>query len=208
MPYLTGDEPDGECNVSIIIPNDARIRQALVGAISELSYAHMWESFGSISPTDTASLMLAAFSTLQIDCTTEEPLMLVSAYRNTGMTVQDNVTTRLTGLSTVQLDTGQWDSDNDRVIIDQDGLYISAVWARSPVAQNNLSCHILVNSTEAFGNSWVSGAGQNAVQTVPGLLPLADGDVLEFWVTLRGTTTVLPAFGKLGFLIFRLGNLS
>jgi hypothetical protein len=208
MPYLTGDEPDGECSVSIIIPNDARIRQALVGAISELSYPHMWEQFGDLSAGDTASLMLASFSTLQIECIGEQPIMIVSAHRTTAMTVTSNVAAKLTALNVVPFDTGQWDAGNNWVLIDSDGLYIAAIFAASGIANSGLLSEIRVNSSGVVGERIPPFSGLTAQTS--SLMPLAllEGDVVEFWVTVNGGTSLATLFNRLGFLIYRLGNLA
>jgi hypothetical protein len=208
MPYLTGEQPDGFCNLSIQIPNAEAIRAAAAGALAELGEAHHWEQYGSMSPDDVASLMLSAFSTLQIECLAEFPSMIVSAHRTTAMNVTSNVPVKLTSLNVVPFDTGQWVAGNNWVLIDSDGLYIAAIFAASGVANTGLFCEIRVNSNGVVGNriAPVSGAFAETSSLMP--LALADGDTVEFWATVNGGTSLTTLFGRLGFLIYRLGSLS
>jgi len=208
VPYLTGDEPDGECSVSIIIPNDARIRQALVGAISELSYPHMWESFGTLDPDATASILLSAMDSLTVECMGASIDMIVFAYRTTTQSLSAGVLTQLIDLTTVDFDTGQWDDANDRVVIDADGIYACAVWAAMPAPNLNLEVVIKVNDASFTGASYTASGNQFAKSSVPFLLPLTVDDTVSAWATATGAASIATQFGKLGLLIYRLGNLA
>lgn len=209
MPYLTGEPPDGACQVSITIPNDRAIRLAVRGALTELGFPWLWEAYGSVTPDDTAAAMLAAIQSLDFLCMTGGIDLLVMAHRTGTLGLGTNTYAKITGLSVVSYDSGQWDALNDRVVIDQDGLYLTQFVVGDSSTPAGISPAFYVNGSLVCELGFVENAARPG-RLVPAIAwPLLDGDYVEMWCYASGSEIAAANFSAgLGLLVWRLGDLS
>lgn len=206
MPYLTGDTPADLCTLSIVVPDDAMIRRAIFGQFLELSELRNWEQFGSGTPSEVASAMFDALNTFSWCSAGGGVTMLVEAYRNQALFAQSTMPTKLTGLTFVTHNTGQWDAANERVVIDADGLYCVQVVMRGPANVSYLGAYVYVNSTAFIGDVWYK-SSVTPLATPHFTLALLDGDIVEVYGLQQGDTFIYTNQGRLGFLIYRAGDL-
>lgn len=62
MPYLSPDSlPVETCLIEIEIPNDEKLRQAVMGQIYALSNSYLWEQYGAVTPDQAADAMLFVY---------------------------------------------------------------------------------------------------------------------------------------------------
>ena len=52
--WLTPNSAEGECKISLVIPNTMEWRAIFFGALTELSYAYNWEQYGAMTPEEAA----------------------------------------------------------------------------------------------------------------------------------------------------------
>jgi len=76
--------PDDTLCRALLIPNDAEWLAIVTGAISELTYPHNFESFGSISPEETAERFLTMLNDLNGGCPPMNDLIILQDQKASG----------------------------------------------------------------------------------------------------------------------------
>lgn len=57
MPYLTGGTAVDHCLISLVVLDSDLLISAVLGAISELGYADLWEQYDAMTPEECASAL-------------------------------------------------------------------------------------------------------------------------------------------------------
>lgn len=66
--WLTGENNAlGYVRRVLLIPNDQGLRTAVTGAILELTYAHNWEQYGTLTPDECAEVFQYVLSQFLIE---------------------------------------------------------------------------------------------------------------------------------------------
>lgn len=181
---------------------------ALRGQLIELTESWNWEQQGSATPGAMANLMLSAFQSLSIECLAELFPMFVEAYRTTNQTVSSGISTKVVGMSAPEFDSGQWDDSNQRVNIDAPGVYVVMPRLSGYIVTQYLIAHIHVNGTPSLSLPRSGHAQAFPLAIEPVLLPLSDGDTVELYGQLWNGTLLSTHAGKLGLIVFRIGDTS
>jgi hypothetical protein len=190
------------------IPNDRNFRIAVVGALSTLLYAYNWEQSGSLTPAMAAEMMADALDAALITCPEEVIPVIVNAYRTTSLAIGQNVWTKVTGLTTVPYDTGQWDSGNDQVVIDADGLYLVQLFGKAPTA-SQAAFALYLNGAPLHGMDTYANGLTNAFIVPSFFVPLSADDILTMWAWRLSGANIDPDLGgRLGLLVYRIGDLA
>lgn len=66
MPYLTPDEPNQHCEITVLVPDS--LIPHLEGAIAQLAKPENWEVFGAYAIDDIVQAILFALLEQQHDC--------------------------------------------------------------------------------------------------------------------------------------------
>lgn len=126
MPYLSPDSlPVETCLIEIEIPNDEKLRLAVMAQIYILSWPRAWEMYGAVTPDEAAAAMLSVYDQITY-C--EPPMISVSAYSNTSQNPAGATFTRVTfGLTDYNVGDAWLTSDN-YFLPNQEGRYKVSTW--------------------------------------------------------------------------------